>query len=1014
MDGVRSGGHARGPRSLPRETLAPLVVAALLVLTGGANLLWSLGVPTTSSPARVAAGTDPFPLFPAAPVLHVLPVPWTTNASTLLALESIQGLVNRNGAQLYLDTDNETGNASSMLSFLVSRYGVTTDMVNQTWVYTHYRPSLRGLIVTDPGRPESVNIGTMLAAAGDAVVAGPDLAPVLHAAYGLPILLDYGASNWTTTDAVGAYDRALRDLYPGCNPDLLAILPPDRLALRDYLIATRTFVFYEPQGMLASPSQLAQTQRVLAAAPRGATILGWFPSPTLTEENAFIQMASGYGMPVFGSEAVPNLSVLTAYGRNETHAQPAPAAAPPLENKTYVVVAVPDGDNLDFISSRMRTLWAEPERGTFPIAWSLSPLLADLAPPYLDYYYSTATPADRFVIGPSGAGYLYPDYLGPGDLAPYLETTSRYANETGMDVAWLLNAFVASEIPYRSSTLSAYVDALQPRGLVLDYDDQAKTQDVWMQAGADGAAPVIRSTQMWTTFDNFYAKVGGAMAAWGPGAHFLWVTVYTFRFDLADAATMVQGLSDRTGGNVAVVTPDQLFTLIEEDFQARAEAQLAALRADPFASVLLAPFLDDAQGWLDATQPSPTEAVAAYRAYQAIADLREAGFEEAVVASGLVVVLAALVSVRRLRSERVVPRAALERARPLPILAAAFGLFLLATRAGLLANFWSYQWIVAGVVLAGIGRPLRRYFDRTYPRLAFPVVAGLDLVFVAMSFATNVAFALAALGTVAVADAVLSRESVEPAGLVLAFAFGTAAGFLAPINPVSFGLLGILLLAPLAGAPMRPRIRPEVRAKGALLRGLVVVLPAAVLVVASNYSLGLRLGLAGEELPALAAVLLALGPLAGLLLIRRWPWKSRPVLITSLVVAAIAAAVLLVCTGTVATTLVLVTMAAALGVAAESTLRRAQIRGESLSPAFTAAVSWIPLFLLFFRMPPVVYSLSLVHLPGAIEAALYAPESLFAAGFAAIALVALLRLRREPSVAKGYAASGSVREDGSP
>ena len=1006
----REGLRPRIGVRLPRETLAPLLVAALLLATGVANLWWDLGVPSSSSPARLSPSADPFPVLPAAPILHVLPVPWTTNASAELTLTSLQGLVNRNGAQLYLDVDNETGNASSMLTFLASRYGVTYDVVDLAWVYAHYLSSVRGIIVTDPARPESVNIGTMLASPDDAVLADPPMAAYLHAAYGLPVLLDYASSNWTATDAAGAYDRALRDLYPSCDPDLLAILPPDQLALRDYLIATRTFVFYEPQGMLATPEQIASTQRILAVTPRGIPILGWFPSPTLTEENAFIQLASRYGKSVFGSEGVPNLSVLTAYGRNEVRSQPAPPAAPPLQNKTYAVVAVPDGDNLDFTSGRMRTLWAEPERGTFPIAWSLSPLLADLAPPYLDYYYRTATPDDRFVMGPSGAGYVYPDYFGSGDLSAYLQTTSRYENETGMDVFWLLNAFVASEIPYRPSTLSAYVSALHPRGLVLDYDDQAKTQDVWMQAGGTAAAPVIRSTQMWSTTDNFDVKVGDAMASWGPGAHFLWITVYTFRFDLADAAAMVRGLEARTGGNVVVVTPEQLFTLVQEDFQLRAGQQLAAMRADPFAAALFAPQLRDAQARLDGTAAADSPASPAYLAYQAITDLRDAGFEEALVVSGIAVVLAALVQLRRVGGGTARARAVAADARPLVVLAAAFGLFLLAMRSGLEANFWSYQWIVVGVVFAGAGRPLRRYLDRTYPRVSLPVTAGLDLAFVALSLATNVAFSLAAIGTVALADAVLSREPSRPAGLVLALSLGTAAGFLLPIDALSFGLLGILLLAPLATAPVRPATPEPAPAKGALLRGLVVTLPVAVLVAASNYSLTLRLGLSGDQLPELAAAILVLGPLAGLLAVRgRGAARSGNVVVAALALAAVLAASLLLVSGTVATALVLLFLAASLAVAAEATLRRVRARGESVPAVLTTAVSWIPLFLLFFRMPPVVYSLSLVPLPAVLEAALYAPVSLLAAGFAAIALVAALRLRRAASVAKGYPPTATLQ-----
>lgn len=1015
MDRDRPGTRVSRLRSVPGETLAPLLVAALLLTTGVANLLWTVGVPTSSNPNRLAPDAEPFPLIPTAPRLHVLPVPPSTNASTLLTLTSIQGLVNRNGAQLYLDTQNETGNASSMLSFLVAHYGVTYDVVDADWAYAHYLPSLRGIIVTDPSRPESINVGTMLAALDDAVLAGPDTAPTLHETYGLPVLIDYGSSTWTSLDAAGAYDRALAELYPSCYPNLIAILPPTKPALRDYLIATRTFVFYEPQGVLATPEQLASTQRVLAAAPRGIPILGWFDSPTLTEENAFVQLASKYGKPVFGSEDVPNLSVLTAYGRGEVRRQPTPSAAPPLENKTYAVVAVPDGDNLDFVAGRMHALWTEPQRGTFPIAWSLSPLLADLAPPYLDYYYATATSEDRFVMGPSGAGYLYPDYLGPGDLNPYLETTARYANETGMDVLWLLNAFVASEIPYEPSTLSAYVAAARPRGMVLDYDDQAKTEDSWMQAGGTAAAPVIRSTQLWTTTDNFYAKVGDARAAWGPGAHFLWITVYTFRFNLSDAKTMVRTLSSQMGGSFVVVTPEQLFTLMEEDFEARAGAQLASVRADPFASILAAPAINSAQGWLDAPGSTADPSIAAYHAYEAIADLREAGLQEALVVAGFVVVLAALVSLRRVASGAASLRGSLALVRPLPVLVGAFALFLLATRAALLANFWSYEWIIVGVLVAGIGRPLSRHLERTYPRVALPVIAVLDLTFVAVSILTNIGFSLAAIGTVAVLDAILSREDMHPSRLVLGMGLGTAAGFLAPIHPIAFGLFGILLLAPLAGAPVRRATRWEAPTHGALLRGLVVASPAAVLVVASNYALGLRLGLAGGALALLGAAFLVLGGLAGLLVTHRGSFlRSGPLLVGSLGLSTACALLLLVSTGVLPTALALLGLVASLAIASESTLRRARRRGEPLSPILTAAVSWLPLFLLFFRMPPVVYSLTLVRLPEAIEVALYAPAFLFVVAFAALTTVAWFRVRREGRGAKGYPAPGFVREGGSP
>src|SRR5206468_3285301 len=124
---------------------------------------------------------------------------------------------------------------------------------------------------------------TMLASRLNATLVGPDLAPWMRSRYGLQPLFDYAQSDWASLDAIGAYDRALRDLYPKSGSTLLSILPPDRWAIRDYLVATGTFVFYLPQGALASPFEAAATKRILHATPRGIPVLGWFNSLTLTE-----------------------------------------------------------------------------------------------------------------------------------------------------------------------------------------------------------------------------------------------------------------------------------------------------------------------------------------------------------------------------------------------------------------------------------------------------------------------------------------------------------------------------------------------------------------------------------------------------------------------------------------------------------------------------------------------------------------------------------------------------------
>src|SRR3989442_8633363 len=370
--------------------IAGAVLAVLMISVVVANVLWPARPPPAVNQPRMPPSQSPFPTFALAPVLHAATMDADANLSMRILMTSLQGIVNRLAVELYLDVPaGVAGGTSQMLSYLAARYNVTYDVVSAQAAIDTFVRRAAGVVVYDPSRLESIDIGTLLAAQQNAVLAGPDLAGWLSGRYALPILFDYAQRrDWTSLDAVGAYDRALRDLYPHAYPYLLAILPPDRWAIRDYLVQTGTFVFYLTQGILASPTETAATMRILDAAPRGIPVLGWFNSPTLTEENSFVQMASAEGKFVVGVQTGPNLSVLTALGRNETHRQGSSTAPTPiLEDKTYLVLAVPDGDNLDFVAGRLWGLWSEPLRGTRSFAWRLKPLPPDLAPPPLDTHY---------------------------------------------------------------------------------------------------------------------------------------------------------------------------------------------------------------------------------------------------------------------------------------------------------------------------------------------------------------------------------------------------------------------------------------------------------------------------------------------------------------------------------------------------------------------------------------------------------------------------------------------------
>lgn len=983
------------------------ILAGLFLVTVLSNILWPGAAPADPIQSRMPATESPFPMFSMGSLLHIVSVSGDENLSSRLLMTSLQGLVNRNQTELYLDVGDTGGNLSATLVDWEERYGLVHDRLSAQDALDLYAHRANGTIVYDPSRPESINVGTMLAGQRGALLVGPDLAEWISVRYGLPVLFDYGTSDWTSLDAIGAYDRALSELYPSSATTLIAILPPDRWAIRDYLVATRTFVFYLPQGVLASPFDAAATMRILRVAPRGIPVLGWFNSPTLTEENAFVQLVSREGKFVVGVQNVTNLSVLTALGRNQPHGQVPVSVPDRVENKTYVVLAVPDGDNLDFVAGRMRELWAEPVRGTVPIAWSLNPLLVELAPPLLDSYYDTATPMDRFIAAPSGAGYLYPDYAGVGDLAPYVAFSKRYLDAADMDIVWLLNAFPASEVPYTSRMLSTYVDGLQPHGVVLDYADQPRSRDAWMQVGAQAVAPVVRSTHFWTTADNVLGKVGAAAATWDRGPHFLWLTIYTFRFDLEDARALVDVLNTRLPGGIEVVTPDTFFSLLRRDFVRAGNERLRAVETDLIASLVFRGSLESARRHLlDATTSlgGGDDDRAAAAAFRGLEELRGVRAAEALLLSLLVVLSAGVLAFRAQHR----PRSSSRPTRgvhlgTLVFITALVALFTFALREAVEQNFWTYPTIFIGIALAGVHRPLRGVLDRAYAERAPSIAALLALVFITLAIRTSAAFPLAIVGTLLAVETYLVRRPATSEEILPGLSFGVAVGFVGAFDTVTLAGLALLCVVPavrLRAMPIPEQPRARTRA---ILPGFLLALPLSALAVAFSYSLASRLEIQGERLLIVAAGFLVVGSTLGVLVWRIAPrLPDRMATTVGLVTAAASGVAVLFSSGTVSTTLAMLGLVGSLAFAAVGALDRYPTRGGDARHALKAAICFVPLFLLFFRSPPIVFSLILLPLPEPIEYAFYAPTTIIAATSLLLAVLVGLRGRLRTGLGKHY------------
>jgi len=163
------------------------------------------------------------------------------------------------------------------------------------------------------------------------------------------------------------------------------------------------------------------------------------------------------------------------------------------------------------------------------------------------------------------------------------------------------------------------------------------------------------------------------------------------------------------------------------------------------------------------------------------------------------------------------------------------------------------------------------------------------------------------------------------------------------------------------------------------------------------------LDLQAGALAALAPILVSAGIVLGIGVSRLVESLPRTrVQVGGLLAAVIGALALVFVQGTVPTALAVLLLVSSSAVFATSTLRLQAGTPEGLRSAVGPALVIASVMVLFFRVPPVAYSLSLGSLPESIESGLYAPQILVAlAALGGIALIALRRVRAR--AAKHYA-----------
>lgn len=331
---------------------------------------------------------------------------------------SLQGLTNRgSGPLLYVTADPA---ADGWLPIYLPGNTVTAAKPDE--LLKRLGTAVKGQVLYDPAQPFTINIATTLAGLLDGVATTQDL--------GLRTLYDL-RGKWKT--AADGYRWAIGSLLGHCDKERLALIPPNRLDLRDYAIKRKLFVF-EPAAEGEAGSLLPELLRRYRIGSRVFAVGVSEPAKlaeTLSAQGHFLAPVSG---------------------GNYSFTSSMPATAPLMQAQRFypagqrlVTFVFTDGENLATDTDLFRMLWDDPGRGLQPTGWTISPLLAELAPQVLQYYMTRGelTGHDYLVMAPTGPGLFYPSRY--DNLPLVLDQIAQSAAAAGLKVGCIYDRGSATE-----------------------------------------------------------------------------------------------------------------------------------------------------------------------------------------------------------------------------------------------------------------------------------------------------------------------------------------------------------------------------------------------------------------------------------------------------------------------------------------------------------------------------------------------------------------------------------------
>ena len=545
------------------------------VVASGCHLLSSSGLAMPEADFHICPKSRP----PARTLMAFRTGDLTSYAWELrLTLSCLQGLANRTQPQLYLVHDRYD---ELWLDWLQERGSVEKVVWLEIGeVFERFLPGVSQMIVFDPAVPASINVATMLASIRGGLVAAPSVADQFNLPMGLSpdssaAGLDLRSFGWKKD--LDAYRWAFQQLEGQLSREAIAILAPQEVALRDYLVEFKIPILWisGPQDEAGNPKAASEEEfrfarEILMKWPPNIPCLGW---PTSGDKQGgigetpgvrlFSQCAKYSACTAFDaySPTVGNLSVHSGVTATLRQKVPVIQLDP---SKVYLAFIRSDGDGLNFHRHYYRKLFDDSRHGNVPIGWQIGPTALDLHPDLLDYYYQHARSGDCFLNALTGMGYIheddyaanYPPEQQESIWSEYLRLSNIYRNRLD---ATVLSTY--SEM--RPERLASLAKFLGVKGIFANYGRSHSTT-------IDNLLTVVEGIPVFRAIDRPPGPFTFTPAARRDAEHFMiheikrWTPtrrpafLHVFLANWLTSLDMLENIVRGLGDEYKVARPDQL------------------------------------------------------------------------------------------------------------------------------------------------------------------------------------------------------------------------------------------------------------------------------------------------------------------------------------------------------------------------------------------------------------------------------------------------------------------------